>query len=94
MARAFRIVAMVWLGLLALLALTVAATFAPLGAARLPLSLLIAGGKAALVVWVYMHLREERGIVRVIALAALLWLALLLLLSAADFLTRSWFGAA
>jgi cytochrome c oxidase subunit 4 len=71
-----------------LLALTVGVTFAPLGSARLWLSLGIAAAKAALIFWVYMHLREQDGLARVAATAAIAWLCILLLLSGADVWAR------
>jgi cytochrome c oxidase subunit 4 len=78
----------VWLALLILLALTVGVTFAPLGPARLWLSLAIAAAKAGLIFWVYMHLREQGGLARVAATAAVAWLFILLLLSGADVTAR------
>jgi cytochrome c oxidase subunit 4 len=78
-----------WAGLMVLLVLTVGVTFAPLGPARLWLSLAIAAAKAGLIFWVYMHLREQDGLARVAATAALAWLLILLLLSGADVWSRT-----
>jgi cytochrome c oxidase subunit 4 len=79
----------VWIGLFALLALTVALSFAPLGPFRLTVSLAIAAAKAGLIYWVYMDLRKEDGLTRIVALAALFFLAVLLLMSGLDFAVRS-----
>ena len=93
MGREIRTAVLAWVGLMVLLALTVGVTLAPLDGWRMPLSLFIAAVKAGLIFWFFMHLREEKGLVRVFALAAIVWLALLLLLSAADFASRGGFGA-
>ena len=75
---------LVWAALAALLTLTVALSFAPMGVWRLPASLAIAGAKAGLIVWVFMELRREGGITRLAALVGLLFLALLIGLPAID----------
>jgi cytochrome c oxidase subunit 4 len=80
--------ALVFAALMALLAVTVAAAFVHLGPWALPVTLAIAAVKATLVMLWFMHLRYERGLVRVFAGAGLLWLAILLLLTLADYLTR------
>jgi cytochrome c oxidase subunit 4 len=86
-AIAFRV--LVWLGLMALLALTIGVTFAPLGAWRFPISLAIAAVKAALVVWVFMELRAASGATRLVLVAALVALGLLMLLSGLDAAIRA-----
>jgi cytochrome c oxidase subunit 4 len=75
---------LVWAALAALLALTVALTFAPIGAWRLPASLAIAAAKAGLIVWVFMELRREGGLTRLAALVGLVFLALLIGLAGLD----------
>jgi cytochrome c oxidase subunit 4 len=79
----------VWLAVLTLLGLTVAATFAPLGVYRLPASLLIATAKAALIYWVFMDLRSLSGLTRIAALCAFALLAVLLLMTGLDAMLRS-----
>ena len=78
----------IWLALLVLLAVSVAGSFVFTG----PLSLLISFGtaalKALLIFWFYMHLKEEGGLNRVFALAAIFCLVLLLTLPAVDLITR------
>jgi len=78
----------VWAGLLALLAITVAASFARLGALSPVVSFGIATLKAALICWFYMNLRQESGLIRIVAIGAAAWLLLLLSLSGVDVLTR------
>jgi len=78
-----------WLGLLALLALTVTIAYLPLGAFNLVISLGIAATKAALVAAVFMELRQRGDRTLVFATAGLFWLAILLWLGLMDFLTRT-----
>jgi cytochrome c oxidase subunit 4 len=92
--REIRLHVLVWVALMVLLTLTVAATFAPIGAIKGPVNLAIAFAKAALVFWFYMHLRQRPGLERLAAVAAAAWLMILLLLSGADFVSRGWFGLA
>jgi cytochrome c oxidase subunit 4 len=84
-----RALVVVWAGLLGLLAITVAASFAPIGGFNPIVSFGIATAKAALICWFYMNLRQESGLIRVVAIGAAAWLLLLLSLSGSDFLTRN-----
>jgi len=76
--------------LIVLLALTAGATTLPVGWWSTPLSLLIAGAKAFLIFTVFMRLRTQGPLVRVFAFAGFFFLTVLLVLTAADFLTRRW----
>ena len=51
-------------------------------------ALAIAGVKATLVVWFFMHARSGPRLTLLVAFGALLWLAILLALTASDYLTR------
>src|SRR6516162_4230816 len=51
-------------------------------------ALAIAGVKAALVVWFFMHVRSSPRLILLIAFGALLWLGILFALTANDYLTR------
>lgn len=82
---------MVWLGLLVLLALTVTASFVLTGPMGFAFSIAIALAKASLIFWFYMHLNESGGIVRLIAVGAIVWLAILILLTSTDYATRALF---
>jgi cytochrome c oxidase subunit 4 len=79
---------LIWAAMLALLAVSVAGSFAFTG----PLNLLISFGtaslKAMLILWFYMHLKEEDGLNRIFAVGAIVWLVILLLLPAVDLVTR------
>ena len=80
--------ALVWLALMVLLALTVLGAHVFTGLVSTAVGLAVATVKAALVVWIFMHLRHHHGLTRLAAFFALLWLALLLAFTLADFLTR------
>jgi cytochrome c oxidase subunit 4 len=81
-----RTLLLTWAALMALLALTVGASFALTGPPSLAAGLGIAGLKAALILWVFMHLAEDSGLLRVIALAAFAWLGILFLLTGLAYL--------
>jgi cytochrome c oxidase subunit 4 len=83
-----RTYALTWLALLVLLALTAASAFVHLGTFNLAVNLAIALAKALLVVFVFMHVRRGTPMIRVFAVAGLLWLALLAGLSFTDFAAR------
>jgi cytochrome c oxidase subunit 4 len=80
--------AAVWLALLALLALTTGSAFIAMGSMNLAVNLLIAFAEVFLMVTFFMHLQHRSGLLRAVASAGLLWLTLLILLTAADYLTR------
>ena len=79
---------LIWAGLLALLAITIAVSFAPIGPMKPVANMAIAMVKAWLILWVFMHLRERGGLLRVFALGALAWLAALMAMAVTDILTR------
>lgn len=87
-AASVRPLILTWAALMALLGLTVGATFLPLGPFMPLVNLGIAFAKTALIFWVFMHLRELGGLPRLAAAGALAWLAILFLLMAADYLFR------
>ena len=77
-----------WLALLALLALTTASEFVSLRGFNVLVNLGIALAKAALVLLVFMHLRRGTPMIRIVALAGVMWLRLLVALSLTDFAAR------
>jgi cytochrome c oxidase subunit 4 len=79
---------LVWLALLALLAATAASAYIPMGAWNNVANLAISCVKALLVAAFFMHLRRAPALLRLVALAALLWLGLLFGLSWTDYATR------
>ena len=86
--RETRSLVLVWFVLLVLLAVTAAGSFIFTGALNILVSWGTAAIKAALILWFYMHLREESGLARIMAVGAVAWLAILLLLTGADYGTR------
>jgi len=84
-----RILIISWAALLALLALTVFGAYQPLGAFNTGLALMIALGKALIVATIFMELRECSGLTIAFAAAGFFWLAIMLWLALADFLTRA-----
>jgi cytochrome c oxidase subunit 4 len=83
-----RQIAVIWLALLLLLAATVSGSLVFSGAVGLLVSLGIAFTKSGFIYWKYMHVGEQPGLLRVTAFAAGAWLVILLLFTAADYLTR------
>jgi cytochrome c oxidase subunit IV len=76
--------------LMILLMTTAAASVLPSGWWSTPISLSIAVAKASLVFCFFMRLRFQPSLVRIFALAGFFWLAILIVLTLADFLTRAW----
>jgi cytochrome c oxidase subunit 4 len=77
------------IALLALLAATAAIAHVPLGIGNLVASLGIAFIKALIVAWVFMSLRDEPGLTRIVACVGVVALAILGSLSLVDFLPRN-----
>jgi cytochrome c oxidase subunit IV len=76
--------------LLALTALTTAVAFVDLGSLNTVAALAIAVCKASLVILFFMHLKYSPGMTRIVLVAALFWLAILLVLAMGDYATRNW----
>jgi cytochrome c oxidase subunit 4 len=88
--KAVRTIFVAWAALLALLVLTIAASFAPLGRVLPYVSYAIAFAKTAIVAWIFMELRARDGLQRLALAVGFVWLAILFVLLFADNLTRSW----
>jgi cytochrome c oxidase subunit 4 len=86
--RPSRIIVMSWLGLLALLAITVTAAYLPLGTANTVVAMGIAAAKAAIVATIFMELRERNSLAITFAGAGFFWLGIMLWLALADYVTR------
>jgi cytochrome c oxidase subunit 4 len=87
--REARRVGFTWVALLALMGASLGSAFIALGAGNFAVSLAIATVKAALVAWIFMQLRRAPPATRMVAMAGLLFLALLMSLSGFDYATRS-----
>jgi cytochrome c oxidase subunit 4 len=77
-----------WLGLMALLGLTVFGAYLPLGALNTVLALTIALGKTLIVVAIFMELRHGSALTVAFAGTGFFWLGIMLWLALADYLTR------
>ena len=75
--------------LLGLMASNVGLAYAPLGVDHLAVSLGVAVLQASVVLVFFMRLRSAGGLIRLAAVAGVLWLAVLMILTFADILTRS-----
>jgi cytochrome c oxidase subunit 4 len=80
----------VWACLMLLLALTVFCAFFNLGDWSVVIALVIAGLKAFLVLYFFMHLGYGQKQAWFFALAGFLWLSIMIVLTLADYLTRGW----
>ncbi len=78
--------------LLLLAALSFGLSYLPLGAWELPLALVIAALKAALVLAVFMELRVSGFLPRLLVLVMIVWLCLLMSFMVLDVLTRQGSG--
>ena len=76
--------------LLGLTALTYGVSLVDLGAWNAAVALAIAAAKALLIVLYFMHGRYSSGLTRLAVLVALAWMALLMVGTLDDFVTRSW----
>ncbi len=70
------------------LVVTVVAAFIPLGPLNMPVAMLIASIKAAMVILYFMHVKFASRLTKVFVAASFLWLAILLTLTMSDYLTR------
>jgi caa(3)-type oxidase subunit IV len=81
----------VYISLIILLILTAVGAKLPVGAgAHDLLAFGISVAKTGLIVFIFMEVHYDKGIVRVFAGAGLIWLLLFFLLAFSDYLTRTW----
>ena len=83
---------LVFAGLIVLTVVTTAVAFVDLGPFSVVAALAIAVCKMLLVALFFMHLRHSTMLTRLVVLGGLLWLAILLVLTLGDFVTRGWLG--
>ena len=87
-----RAIVCTWATLLVLLALTIAASFAPLGPVLPYVSYSVAIAKTALIVWLFMEMKTRNGLQRLAFATGFVWLFFLFALTFTDELTRGWLG--
>ena len=80
----------VFAALMVLTILTVFVSTLDLGLLNTPIALAIAVTKATLVILFFMHVIHSTRLTWVVILASLLWLAVMFVLTFADYLTRGW----
>jgi cytochrome c oxidase subunit 4 len=85
---AFRPLFATYAALIVLLALTAAATALPTGWWSTPIGLAVAVAKASLIFVVFMRLRSQSPLVRTFALVGFFFLAIMIALTLADYVTR------
>jgi cytochrome c oxidase subunit 4 len=78
----------IFISLLALTGITVLASRMPLGAAHMPVGLIIASTKAMLVILFFMHVIHSDKVTWLYALGGIYWLFILIGLTMSDYLTR------
>lgn len=83
---------LIFVTLLILTLTTFAVSSVDLGGLNAIVALIIAAGKALLVAFFFMHLRYSRSLMLVVVAAGLLWLAIMIIATLSDFLTRGWLG--
>jgi cytochrome c oxidase subunit 4 len=86
--------ALVFAALIVATIATTAVAFVDLGPFSVVVALAIAVCKMLLVALFFMHVRHSGGLTRLVLLGALLWLAILIFFTLADFATRGWLGVA
>jgi|ERR1700729_3690379 cytochrome c oxidase subunit 4 len=80
----------IWLALMVLTVVTAAVSFVDLGPFNTIVALIIATCKALLVVLFFMHVKyASEKLTKLVIISAIFWLMILLLLSLADYGTRS-----
>jgi cytochrome c oxidase subunit IV len=88
-----RLYLVIFITLLFLTALTTAVAYVDLGVMNTVVAMLIAVIKMSLVVLFFMHVKYSSGLIRVVVVAGIFWLAIMITFTMADELTRQWTGS-
>ena len=83
----------IFFALMILTAVTVAAAFLNLGQFNFAVAILIAGFKASLVVWYFMHMKWQSHLTKLTLATGLFFLVILLGLSLIDYTSRNFYDA-
>ena len=81
---------LVWAALIVLTGTTAAVSYIDVGEWNIVVALLIAVTKASMVAWVFMGVRYSTNLTRLFCVAGLVWLSILILITASDYTTRNW----
>lgn len=79
----------VYVALLLLVVATVGAAMIPLGSLSFPVMIGIAFTKAFLIMWIFMHVKNESSLVKIFAFLGIGWMSILFVFLMADYLTRA-----
>ena len=82
----------IFLTLIVLTGVTVGIARMDLGALNTPMALAIAGFKATLVILIFMGVKYNTPLTKVVAASGSVWLIILFGITMGDYLTRSWIG--
>jgi len=82
----------VFLALIFATVATTAVAFVDLGRFSVVVALAIAVCKMLLVALFFMHVRHSTALTKLVLIGALLWLAILILVTLSDFASRGWIG--
>lgn len=82
----------VFLGLIIATIVTTAVAFVDLGAFSVVVALAIAVCKMLLVALFFMHVRHSTALTKLVLAGALLWLAIMIVITMSDFHSRGWIG--
>jgi cytochrome c oxidase subunit 4 len=82
----------VFVTLLVLTGVTVLIARQDFGSMNTPIALAIAGFKATLVILIFMGVKYNTPLTKVVAASGFLWLIILFGITMGDYLTRSWIG--
>ena len=80
----------VWAALIVLTGTTAAVSYVELGEWNIVVALLIALIKASMVAWIFMGVRHSTTLTKLFCVAGLVWLAIMMLITASDYMTRNW----
>jgi|GEM_PF-868616 len=79
----------VYIALLVLVIATVGVATIPLGALAFPIAISIAFTKAFLIIWIFMHVKNESSLVKVFAFLGIGWMSILFVFLFCDYFTRA-----
>lgn len=80
----------VWATLIVLTGTTAWISYIELGEWNIVVALLIAVIKASMVAWIFMGVRNTTNLTRLFCVAGLVWLSILILITASDYTSRNW----
>ena len=81
---------LVWLALVALTFLTTAVAFIDMGPLNIIVAITIAVIKMALVIWIFMGVRQASHLTRLFVVAGFFWFAILIVMTGQDYISRGW----